>query len=212
VFGPTRATAVLVGAGALGVAFTTALEVVTAPYSPAVAAYGLNPAVHVVKVVAAAVVVVGLVRFAAELGRSGTRVGALAAGLLALATVLGAVPYSVAEATLDADLSPAAAAARLEAIYAGHGWIAVLASIAIPLVLVGIVALAVVALRRRLVAPWAPVAGLVAIPLAVLAGVLGEAGMAVPHPPAWLFLGIAAFGPALHRVRSGAPVRRPVAA
>jgi hypothetical protein len=212
VFGSTRSTATLVGAGALGVAVTTALETVTAPYSPAVSAYWLNPAAHVAKVAAAAVLVAGLLRLVGELRRGGALVGALAAGLLALATVIGAVPYSVAEATLDPGISPAAAEARLEQIYAAHAWIGVLASIAIPLVLVAIVALSVVGLRRRLVPGWAPACALAGIPLAVLAGVLAEAGVAVPHPPAWLFLGIAAYGPALSRARAGAPARRPVAA
>jgi hypothetical protein len=41
------------------------------------------------------------------------------------------------------------------------------------------------------------VTSLVAIPVGILAGVLGEAGWAVPHPPAWIFLGLAAYGPAL---------------
>jgi hypothetical protein len=46
---------------------------------------------------------------------------------------------------------------------------------------------------------WAPIASLAAIPVAVLAGVLGDAGWVLPHPPAWLFLGLAAYGPALAR-------------
>jgi len=107
------------------------------------------------------------------------------------------VPYSVAEATLDPGLSPQAADARLTAIHEAHPWIGVVASVALPVILVGIVVLAVVVLRHRLLPAWAPVVSLAAIPVAVLAGVLGDAGWAVPHPPAWLFLGLAAYGPAL---------------
>jgi hypothetical protein len=78
------------------------------------------------------------------------------------------------------------------------------ASIALPLILLGMVTLAVVVLRHRLMPAWAPVAGLVSLPVAVLAGVLGDAGWAVPHPPAWIFLGLAAYGLALLRM-AGTP-------
>jgi hypothetical protein len=73
------------------------------------------------------------------------------------------------------------------------------ASIAMPVALIALVTLAVVVLRHRLAPSWAPVASLATIPMAVLAGVLTEAGWAVPHPPAWIFLGLAAYGPALAR-------------
>ncbi len=53
-----HAVALLTG-GALGIAVTTALEVVTAPYSPAVSAYAFNGVVHLLKVVAVVVFVVG---------------------------------------------------------------------------------------------------------------------------------------------------------
>ena len=115
-------------------------------------------------------------------------------------TVVGAVPYSVAEASLDSGLDPATANDRLEGVYAVHTWIGTTASVALPLMLAALVTLAVVALRHRLLPAWAPLAGLVAIPVAVLAGVLGEAGWALPHPPAWIFLGLAAYGPALLRM------------
>ena len=191
------APSTLIATGALGVAGTTALEVLTAPYSDAVTAYPLNGAVHVVKVLAVVVLVVGLLRWLGELRRQGEAVAAGAVGALVVGVLLGAVPYSVAEATLDPGLSPAAADARLTAIHEAHPWIGVVASVALPVILVGIVVLAVVVLRHRLLPAWAPVLSLAAIPVAVLAGVLGDAGWAVPHPPAWLFLGLAAYGPAL---------------
>ena len=205
-----RATALLITAGALGVAVTTALEVVSAPYSPAVRAYLLNGAVHAVKVAAALMFVAGMLGLAAVLHRGGIRIGAVAASTLAGATAAGAVPYSVAEASLDSGLDPTAANARLEEIYAIHTWIGTAASIALPLLLIGIVMLAVVALRHHLPS-WAPIASLAAIPVAVLAGVLGEAGWALPHPPAWIFLGLAAYGPALVRT-AAAPAARGVPA
>ena len=108
--GPVSRPAVpppLITAGALGVAGTTALEVVTAPYSPAVA------------------------RLSAERGRprrqggrgrragrrarpagsrrcaaAGSAVAAGAVGVLGRRDVVGAVPYSVVEATLDRGLTP----------------------------------------------------------------------------------------------------------
>jgi hypothetical protein len=197
---PVPSPAVLVIAGGVGIAVTTALEAVTAPYSPAVSAYPLNGVVHVAKVLAAVALVVGGMALARSLRRRGERTAAAAAGVVAVATLLGAVPYSVVEALLSPSLTPAAAEAQLEATYERHAWIGTVSSIAIPLVLLGIVTLAVMALRHRLVPAWAPIASLVAVPLAVLAGVLGGLGWAVPHPPAWLFLGLSAYGFALlHR-------------
>ncbi len=208
---PFSRIVVLITAGGLGIAATTALEVVTAPYSPAVSAYPVNGAVHAVKVVAVLVLAIGLLRFAGGLRRRGERVAAGAAGGIAVAALLGAVPYSVVEATLSPGLSPAAADARLDEIYDEQVWIGTVASIALPLVLVALVTLAVVVLRHRLLPAWAPALSLAAIPVAVLAGVLGGAGWAVPHPPAWIFLGLAAYGPALAR-RAVVPDRSPAVA
>jgi hypothetical protein len=190
------------------VAVTTALEMLTAPYSPAVSAYPLNGAVHVLKVVAALAFVAGLVALARQWRARGERLASIAAAAMALGTAAGAVPYSGAEALLASDLSPAAADRRLDGVYLDHPWIGVVASAALPLVLLSLVALAVVALRHRLVPAWAAYASLAGIPVAVLAGLAGEAGWAVPHPPAWIFLGLAAYGPALLRV----PEPRPAAA
>ena len=191
----------LITIGALGVAATTALEVLTAPYSPAVSAYPLNGPVHVAKVAAIVVLVAGLAGWARSLARAGRRAPAIAAGVLAAGTVIGAVPYSVVEATLDGGLSPAAADARLERIYADNEWLVAASSAVLPLTVLALVALGVLVLRFRLLPASAPVASLAMVPVAVLAGVLNGAGVAVPHPPAWLFLGLAAYGWALSRVR-----------
>jgi hypothetical protein len=196
----------LITAGALGIAATTALEVVTAPYSPAVSAYELNGAVHVGKVLAAGLVVAGLLGWFADLRRRGERVAAGAVAVLAATVCLGAIPYSVVEATLDPGLSPAAADARLTEIYQSQTWIGALGSVVLPLLLVALVTLAVVVLRHRLLPAWAPATSLAAIPVAVLAGVLGDLGWAVPHPPAWIFLGLTAYGLALARRTTPAPV------
>ena len=204
-----RAPSLLITAGALGVAGTTALEVVTAPYSSAVAAYPLNGVVHIAKVVAVVVLVLGLAGLARSLRDAGERVAAVAAGMLGVATAVGAVPYSVVEATLDSGLAPAAADARLEQIHLEQAWIGTTASIALPLTVLSVVVLAVVVLRHRLLPAWAPIASLAALPVAVAAGVLGDAGWVLPHPPAWLFLGLAAYGPAL--ARAAAPRERAAA-
>lgn len=196
-----RVPAALAAGGALGIAVTTALEMLTAPYSPAVRAYPLNPAVHVVKVLAACAFAAGFVLLAARLRDRFGRVGAGAATVVGLATVLGAVPYSVAEALLDGSLPPAAADARLQSIYTDHGWIGGAGMIGLPLILIGVVTLAVVVLRRGALPAWAPITSLLAIPVAVLAGVAGNAGVPFPHPPAWLFLGLSAYGIALLRQR-----------
>ena len=194
-----RRPATLVTAGALGVAVTTALELLTAPYSPVVRFYPLNGAVHVAKVVAVVAFATGMLMLAARLRDRLGSLGSTAMVVLGLATVVGAVPYSLAEAFLDGGLTPAAADERLEAIYAEHTWISTAAMIGLPLVVVGVVTLAVVVLRRRALPAWAPIAGLLSIPVAVLAGVAGEAGMPIPHPPTWIFLGLSAYGLAVLR-------------
>lgn len=183
----------LVAAGALGVAVTTAAEVVTSPYSAHVAAFGLNPAVHVVKVLAAVVFVVGMLSLATVHRGTLGRAGAAAAVALAVGTSFGAIPYSVVETTLDPSMGPAEAATWLDSAYAQElAWVGYLAAAGLLLVLVGLVTLAVVVLRRRALPWWRPLASLGAIPLGVLAGVLGETtDLPVPHPPAWVFLGLA---------------------
>ncbi len=188
----------LMTAGALGIFVTTALEVVTAPYSPAVTFYAANSPVHVVKVVAVLCFALGAVAVAAHLAPRLGRIGRLALPSLALGTVLAAGPYSVVEALLDTGLSPAEANARLDVIYEQHVWIGTLASATLPLLLFGIVALGVSTLRRHAVPAWAPWASLAAVPVAVAAGVIGASGtVPLPHPPAWIFLGLAAYGVAL---------------
>lgn len=185
----------LIAGGALGIALTTALEVLTAPYSAHVVAYPLNGAVHLVKVLAVAAFVAGmagyLVRFRGRLGV----IGSTAAGALAIGTLLGGLPYNLAEASLDPSLTPAAANARLEAIYVAQPWITEVAGAMLPVVLLAIVVFGIVALRRRLFPAWAPAVSLVMIPVAIGAAILSEAaGLPLPHPPAWLFLGLAAYG------------------
>jgi hypothetical protein len=179
----------LLAGGALGVAVTTAAEVVTAPYSPFVSQLWLNPSVHVAKVLAVAVFVTGTLAVATQRRAALGRTGVIAAVALAVATTIGAVPYSLAEAALDPSGTPAAAAARLDAAYDGPlAWVGPLASAGMLLLVIGLVALALVVLRRRLLPRWRPLVSLGALPLGVLAGVLGEAGLAVPHPPTWVFL------------------------
>lgn len=180
----------LVAAGALGIALTTAAEVLTAPYSAHVVLYELNPAVHAVKVPAALLFVAGLLALAARYRAALGKVGVRAAVALAAGTTMGAIPYSVVETTLDPDLAPAEAAAWLDAGYESQlAWIAHLATVAMLLMLVGLVTLAAVVLRRRLLPRWRPLLSLAALPLGVLAGVLGgTTGLPVPHPPAWVFL------------------------
>ena len=209
-----RAASLLLTAGALGVAGTTALEVLTAPYSPAVRAYPVNGAVHLAKVVAALTLVAGLLRLAGWLRRRGAALGAAGAGALAGALLLGAVPYSVVEAFLDPGLDPVAADARLDEIHAGHPWIATTASVALPLAVLGVVVLAAGVLRRRALPAWAPLVSLGALALGVLAGVLVAAGWVLPHPPAWIVLGLAGYGPAWAgaALEAGGPTRAAAAA
>ena len=202
----------LVAAGALGIAVTTAAEVLTAPYSAHVVLYELNPAVHAVKVSAALVFVAGMLFLAAQCRVALGRIGSAAAMAMAAGTTLGAIPYSVVETTLSPSMSPPEAAAWLDEAYEAQlTWIGHLASVGMLLILVGLLALAVVVLRRRLLPPWRPLLSLIAIPLAVLAGVLGETtGLPMPHPPTWVFacLAIAYSAPLIRSPRPSAPLAR----
>ena len=186
--------------GALGVASTTALEILTAPYSDWVSLYPANGLVHVAKVVAVIAFLVGLARWRAgrDLGGAGT----VATWLVTVGVACAALPYSVVEAVLPWSLPAAVAEARLEEWYDGPAaFVGALAAPALPVIVLGLVLLHVVALRRRLAPPWVPVLNLLCLPLAVAAGVLGQegAGLPVPHPPTWLFLGLACYGLATAR-------------
>ncbi len=183
-----------IAGGALGIALMTAVEVLTAPYSAHVVAYPLNGAVHVLKILAVAAFVAGmagyLVRFRERLGV----IGSIAVGALAIGTFL-AGPYNLAEVSLDGSLTAVAADAQLQAIYAAQPWITQVTSVALPAVLLGIVVFGIVAMRRRLFPTWAPVFSLAMVPIAFCAGILSfGAGLPVPHPPTWLFLGLASYG------------------
>lgn len=188
---------VLIAGGALGIALTTALEVLTAPYSAHVVAYPLNGAVHLVKVLAIAAFMGGMAGYLARFRDRLGVIGSIAAGSLAIGTFLGALPYNLAEASLDPSITPAAANAQLEAIYVAQPWIGDVASAMLPVTLLAIVVFGIVALRRRLFSAWAPAISLAMIPAAVAVSFLIEAsGLPLPHAPAWLFLGLAAYGPA----------------
>ncbi len=180
----------LVAAGALGIALTTAAEVLTAPYSAHVVLYELNSAVHAVKVVAALVFVAGMLGLAVRCRTALGRIGVGATVALAAGTTVGAIPYSLAETRLEPRLSPAEAAAWLDAAYEAQlAWVGHLAAVGMLLLLIGLVTLAVVVLGRRLLPAWRPLLSLAGLPLGVLAGVLGETtNLPVPHPPAWVFL------------------------
>ncbi len=195
---PHRVAVALLGSGALGVAVTTALEVVTAPYSSAVSLYELNGVVHMVKVGALVAFAVGLLGVLAHYKDRLGRVGQGAGLALAVATVIGAVPYTFIEASLDPGLTAAAANARLDAIYDDHVWVGVLASVAMPILVLSVLTLAVVVIRRQLLPIWAPVANLLSVPFSIAVMVVSEStGVALPHPPVWIFLGLAMYGAAI---------------
>ncbi len=195
---PRGLTVALFGCGALGVAATTAIEVLTAPYSSSVSLYQLNGVVHMVKVLALVAFLTGLLGVLAHWGDRLGRVGRGAGLAMAVATVMGSVPYTLIESSLDPALTPAAANARLEAIYADHVWVGIIASVAMPIIVLSVLTLAVVVIRRRLLPIWAPVSNLLSIPVAIAVLAVSEStGVELPHPPAWIFLGLAMYGAAL---------------
>lgn len=81
-----------VAAGALGIALTTAAEVLTAPYSAHVVLYELNPSVHAVKVVTVLVFVAGMLGLALSRRTALGSVGVGAAAAVAAGTTVGAIP------------------------------------------------------------------------------------------------------------------------
>lgn len=195
---PHRVAAALLGGGALGVAVTTSLEVVTAPYSSSVSLYPLNGAVHMVKVVALVAFAVGMLASIEHWRDRLGRLGSAAGRALAVASVAGAVPYTVIESSLDPGLTPAAANSRLEAIHEDQVWVGILASVAMPIIVLSVLTLAAVVLGRGLLPIWAPISSLLAVPLGIAAMVLAEStGVELPHPPAWIFLGLATYGAAI---------------
>ena len=145
----------LIAAGGLGVAATTALEVVTSPYSAYVSAYPINGPVHLLKVAAVLIFAAGMAVFLARFRRRLGVVGSVAAGALGIGPLLGAIPYSLAEASLDPTLTPSRANAELEAIYAAQPWIGEVAGLMLPVIVFPVVAFGIVVLRRRLVPMWA---------------------------------------------------------
>jgi hypothetical protein len=196
----------LLGVGALSIAGTTAAEVFTAPYSDAVIAYPLNPAVHLVKVLGIFAFATGLIVLATAERHLLGRWGLGAAALLAVATVAGATPYSIIEATLPTNVTATVAERQLEAIYVDQPWIGIVAALAMPLSVLSIGVLGVVAFRRRIGPWWVPVLSLAIIPLAVSLAAIGEnAGLAVPHPPTWIFLGLSGYALALGRPEGVSP-------
>lgn len=190
----------LLGGGALAVAATTSAELVTSPYSPWVSAYGLNPAVHVGKAVgilcfAMALLTLGMLE-RERLGRWG--IGAC--GVLSLGTIAGALPYTLVETFLPTNVPPGRAERLLEEIYTAQPWIGVVSSVVLPLIVLSIVTLAVVCLRRRLGPWWVPVLSVLLVPTAIAAVAAGNAyDFPVPHPPAWLFAGLAGYSLVLGR-------------
>lgn len=195
---PPRVAVALFSGGALGVAITTALEVVTAPYSSAVSLYQLNGVVHMAKVAALIAFVAGLLGVLAHWGDRLRLVGRGAGLALAAATLAGAVPYTFIESSLDPGLTAAAANARLDAIYDDHAWVGILASVAMPIIVLSVLTLAIVVHRRRLLPIWAPVANLLSVPFSIAVMVVSEStGVALPHPPVWIFLGLAMYGGAI---------------
>jgi hypothetical protein len=200
----------LLGGGALMIAGTTAAEVLTAPYSDAVIAYPLNPALHLVKVLGIFAFATGLIVLARAEQHLLGRWGLGAAVLLAVATVAGATPYSVIETTLPTNVTATVAEGQLEAIYADQPWIGIVAAVAAPLIVLSIGALGVVALRRRIGPRWVPVLSLASIPLAVGLAAIGEnTGLAIPHPPTWIFLGLSGYALALGRPEGISPATAP---
>ncbi len=191
----TRLPFVLIALGGAGIAVSTGLETVTAPYSAHVSAYPLNGAVHLLKVLSIAAFAGGMAGLVLRFHRALGTVGSIAAAALAIGTVVGSLPYTLAEVSLDPSLSPVQASIQLEAIYAGQTWISAASGIALAGIIVAIVALGVAALRRRQFPAWAPLLSLAMVPVGVGSALLADAtGWPIPHPPAWVFLGLSAYG------------------
>lgn len=154
--------------------------------------------VHVVSFLAFLLFAPGLVGlYLAHRDRLAALLGCAAVGI---GFSLGVLPHTVLDfsaipVVVDALPEPDSTA-LVDRMY---GIVGVLASVGGLLGVAGIVTLGVVLLRAGRLPRWAGIAGLAAVPAAVLLGVVGGVlpGVPMPHAPVALDLGLAAYGLAL---------------
>lgn len=154
--------------------------------------------VHLASFVAFALFLPGLTGlFLAHRDRLGV-VGGTAFVLTGLGFWCAVLPHTV----LDFGAIPSTVAAlppeqAVDLVFGMYDAIGPVSAVALPLVVLGTLGLGVATWRARVLPRWAATAGLAAVPVAVLLGVLGAVGAPVPHPPFALFLGLAGYGVAL---------------
>lgn len=199
---PYRLPGAALAASALVLAAVTWAERFTGPdldRTPQLVGAAAGP-VHVASFLAFALFLPGLVGlYLAQRGRLGA-VGT--AGLVATAAGFwcGVLPHTVLDLgaipPVFAALPPAQATALVNGMYDAIG---PLSAVGLPLAVFGLLALAVATARAGVLPRWARMAGLAAVPAAVLLGVLSGLlpALPVPHPPVALDLALAVYGVAL---------------
>ncbi|HUQ78548.1 MAG TPA: hypothetical protein VM427_06730 [Patescibacteria group bacterium] len=181
-------------AAALTAAAMTAAEIVTAPYNPQATLLGLDGPVHLIKYLAMVVLLVSLpAAFIVQRATAG-RLGF--AGIVLILFGLGAAgtPFNVLEMTLDPGQPVPALQATWDQL-TDTALLGALGGVGFLSFLIGIVAFALATRRAGGAARSVAAISLVGLGIAFARSLTLDALPGViPHPPAWMLLGLAAYG------------------
>ncbi len=201
-----RLSGVAVVIGAVAMAVTTALELLVSPYNPYGSELWLNAPVHVAKYVAGIVLLLGLPGVYLRQRKRAGRIGFLGFLAFAFGLALAGMPYNVVEFSMDPSLSQREAAEFLERTWETSVVVPILGMIGFPLVLLGLILFGIATLRASLLPRWTAWLSLASILVGIASMFLGGIfpGL-VPHPPAWLTLGLTGYGYALAAGKAAVP-------
>lgn len=190
-----RLSGIALAIGALVGSITTVLELIVSPYNPHGSLLSLNAPVHAARYVAGLVLLIGLTGVYL---RQRERIGKLGFfGFLGLffGFALAGMPYTVIEFTMDPSLSQAEAAAYLDRTYENTLAFQILAGPGFLMFLLGTILFAIGTLRANVLPRWTGWLGLASLAVGIVSLFLAELlpGL-VPHPPAWMLLGLIGYG------------------
>jgi hypothetical protein len=184
--------------GAMVGATTTAIELITSPYNLYGSALWLNPWVHLAKYLALIVLIVGLPGVFVRQREHAGKLGFISLAAMCLGLAAAGVPYNVVEWSVDPALGQQEAAIALDNIYGtGSIWL-VLGMPGFLAFLLGYLIFGIATLRAKILPRWTAMLSLASI-VAGIASVFVDLALPglVPHPPAWLLLGLIGYGYAL---------------
>ncbi len=195
-----RVSGFAVFVGATVGAVVTALELVTSPYNPYSSALWINPWLHMMKYVAMIVLILGLPAVFVRQREHAGILGFVSMLMVCLGIAFAGTPYNVMEWSLDPALSKEQAAATLDKLYSTTVIWGILGMPGFLSFLLGYLLLAIATLRAKVLPRWTAVFSLISFALGIASIFVGSAlpGL-VPHPPAWLLLGLTGYGLVLIR-------------